>query len=117
MYFSGHIDDTAGLYPALDVLVMPSLFEGLPMVLLEAMADEYSRWWRRPWMAWLEIVEDGREGILLSGLAGGGIQPAHRQASLSAPAQREQLTGDRPETRFCGNFSREAMAKNIEADL
>lgn len=34
----GHRDDRAGFYAALDAFVLPSLYEGLPMVLLEAMA-------------------------------------------------------------------------------
>ncbi len=36
--FLGYVTDTAQLYPALDLLLMPSRFEGLPMTLLEAMA-------------------------------------------------------------------------------
>lgn len=37
--FLGHIDDRPCIYHALDVLLMTSLFEGTPMVLLEAMAS------------------------------------------------------------------------------
>lgn len=32
----GAVDDVSGIYSALDVLVMPSLFEGLPIVAVEA---------------------------------------------------------------------------------
>ncbi len=35
----GQVDDRAGFYTALDAFVLPSLFEGLPMALLEAMAS------------------------------------------------------------------------------
>lgn len=37
--FLGHVANRTGLYHALDVLMMPSEFEGTPMVLLEAMAS------------------------------------------------------------------------------
>lgn len=37
--FLGHVSDRAALYHSLDALLMPSDFEGTPMVLLEAMAS------------------------------------------------------------------------------
>lgn len=37
--FLGLVEDTAGLYSALDVLIMPSLYEGLPVSLIEAQAS------------------------------------------------------------------------------
>ena len=37
--FLGHVADRAGFYHAMDVLLMPSDFEGTPMTLLEAMAS------------------------------------------------------------------------------
>ena len=37
--FVGHISDRPGLYHAVDVLLMTSLFEGTPLVLLEAMSS------------------------------------------------------------------------------
>jgi glycosyltransferase involved in cell wall biosynthesis len=37
--FLGHVTDRASLYHALDLLLMPSDFEGTPMALLEAMAS------------------------------------------------------------------------------
>lgn len=36
--FLGHREDTCGLMRAMDIFVLPSLHEGIPMVLLEAMA-------------------------------------------------------------------------------
>src|SRR6185295_14572896 len=37
-HFLGHREDAEALYPAFDLLVLSSLYEGLPYVLLEAMA-------------------------------------------------------------------------------
>lgn len=63
--FCGYVPDTRHVYLAADVLLMPSLFEGLPMTLLEAMAM------RVPVVASAldgiaEVVEDGRDGFLVT---------------------------------------------------
>jgi len=39
VFFSGHVTDRLALFHALDALLMPSIFEGTPMTLLEAMAS------------------------------------------------------------------------------
>ena len=62
--FLGHREDTFELMQAMDIFVLPSLSEGIPMALLEAMAASRavvaSRVGGIP-----EIVEDGVEGILV----------------------------------------------------
>lgn len=63
MKFCGYVADTRSVYLATDILLMPSLFEGLPMTLLEAMAMEV------PVVASAldgiaEVVEDGVDGFL-----------------------------------------------------
>ena len=65
LHFCGYVPDARQVYLAADVLLMPSLFEGLPMTLLEAMAM------RVPVVASAldgiaEVVEDGRDGFLVS---------------------------------------------------
>ncbi len=61
--FLGHRDDAARLVGALDLLMIPSRSEGIPMVLLEALASETpvvaSRVGGIP-----EVVEDRRHGLL-----------------------------------------------------
>lgn len=61
--FAGYVADPRRVYMAADVLLMPSLFEGLPMTLLEAMAMGV------PVVASrldgiAEVVEDGVDGCL-----------------------------------------------------
>ncbi|MFA7343839.1 MAG: glycosyltransferase [Terrimicrobiaceae bacterium] len=65
LHFCGYVPDTRQIYLAADVLLMPSLFEGLPMTLLEAMSM------RVPVVASAldgiaEVVEDGRDGFLVA---------------------------------------------------
>jgi glycosyltransferase involved in cell wall biosynthesis len=62
--FLGHRDDVPRLLAASDLLVLPSLYEGLPNVVLEAMRS------RKPVVATAapgttEVVEDGRTGLLV----------------------------------------------------
>ena len=62
--FLGHRDDVPRLLAASDVLVLPSLYEGLPNVVLEAMR------FRKPVVATAapgttEVVEDERTGLLV----------------------------------------------------
>ncbi len=62
--FLGHRDDVPRLLAAADLLVLPSLYEGLPNVVLEAMR------FRKPVVATAapgttEVVEDGVTGLLV----------------------------------------------------
>ncbi len=64
LVFSGYVADTRLVYLAADVLLMPSLFEGLPMTLLEAMAMEV------PVVASdldgiAEVIQNGSDGFLV----------------------------------------------------
>lgn len=65
VHFLGHRDDAGGIIGALDMLVLPSKFEGLPNVVLEAMQAS------RPVIATRipgvdEVVADGQTGILVT---------------------------------------------------
>jgi len=62
--FLGHVDDVRDLYDVLDVFVLPSLWEGLPNAVIEAMACGL------PVVATDvggtgELVDDGRTGLLV----------------------------------------------------
>ena len=82
-------DDVADLLALADVFVMPSLFEGLPMALLEAMlarkAIIASRTAGIP-----EAIVDGREGLLVAPSDVAGLAEALRSL-LTNPARRAEL--------------------------
>jgi glycosyltransferase involved in cell wall biosynthesis len=64
IHFAGYRDDMVSVYGALDLMVMPSLDEGLPMTLLEAMAA------KRAVIASAvgavpEVIEHGQTGLLV----------------------------------------------------
>jgi glycosyltransferase involved in cell wall biosynthesis len=82
-------NDIPDLLALADVFVMPSLFEGLPMALLEAMlarkAIIASRTAGIP-----EAIIDGREGLLVAPSDVGGLAEALRTL-LTNPARRAEL--------------------------
>jgi glycosyltransferase involved in cell wall biosynthesis len=94
-------DDVADLLALADIFVMPSLFEGLPMALLEAMlarkAIIASRTAGIP-----EAIVDGREGLLVAPSDVYGLAEALRTL-LTDPARRSELADAaflRAETEF-----------------
>jgi len=65
LVFTGHRSDVRDIMAALDVVVIPSLLEGFPMITLEAMAME------KPIVTTsidgiMEQITDGREGLLIA---------------------------------------------------
>jgi glycosyltransferase involved in cell wall biosynthesis len=108
----GHREDVPDLLAAADVFVMPSLWEGLPLALLEAMlagkAVVASRTSGIP-----EAVTDGVDGLLttpgdvaeLASALRTVLQDPGRRAALAAAAQQRALTA----------FTLDAMADGYEA--
>ncbi len=107
--FAGKRKDMPGVYASLDLLALPSLTEGMPMTLLEAMAAA------KPVVATRvgavpQIVIPERTGLL--------VKPGDTQALRDALAR---MLSDRSLRESCGrqgqaivrqNFSAEAMACN-----
>ena len=110
--FLGFVADTARLYDAVDFLLMPSRFEGLPMAMLEAMAM------RVPVVASrldgiAEIIEHGVDGMLATSSAADEFA-AHLRALLDDPSRAAQIT-ERAFQKVTRDFSAERMTREVEA--
>jgi glycosyltransferase involved in cell wall biosynthesis len=108
VHWMGFRSDTQRLLAGFDVLAMPSEFEGLPLVLLEAMAHGV------PIVAHAvdgipEAVTDGQEGYLI---ARGDIRAlAERLVQLLLdPAEAERM-GERARARIDPEFTVRTMAE------
>ena len=108
--FLGHREDTDELLQALDVFVLPSLSEGIPMALLEAMAAcraiVASRVGGIP-----EIVEDGFEGFLVEPMDVDGL--AERCRQLIEYPEFARKMGEQGRKRVERDFSATAMADRV----
>lgn len=110
--FLGFVADTARLYGAIDFLLMPSRFEGLPMTLLEAMAM------RVPAVASrldgiAEIIIDGTDGLLATPDRRDEFV-AHLRLLLNTP-QRAAAVAEAAFEKVTKQFSAEQMTREVEA--
>ncbi len=110
--FLGHREDTRELIRAVDIFVLPSLSEGIPMALLEAMAASRaviaSRVGGIP-----EVIRDGVEGILVepkdvSALVEGCLR-------LLRSSDKAKELGDSARRRVDRSFSAESMAGAVRS--
>ena len=110
--FLGYVADTARLYDAVDFLLMPSRFEGLPMTLLEAMAM------RVPVIASrldgiAEIIVDGVDGLLATP-SGKDEFVAHLRTLRDDPKRAADIA-ERAFQKVTAHFSAERMTREVEA--
>jgi len=104
--------ETEELLAAADVLALPSTIEGLPYVILEAMAS------RLPVVAGRvygvpEVVEDGVTGLLVDPLRVDEIAAAIDR--LAADAALRRAMGDAGRARFEQHFTLEQQAHAMES--
>jgi glycosyltransferase involved in cell wall biosynthesis len=110
--FPGLRDDVRGYLAAIDVYLMTSIYEGLPVALLEAMAM------RRPVVATPvggipEVVRDGESGRLV----GVGDVAAAAAATLDLLGDRQRAAGLGAAARrtITERFSASAMVRRVES--
>jgi glycosyltransferase involved in cell wall biosynthesis len=110
--FTGHRDDVPRLLAAADLLVLPSLYEGLPNVVLEAMR------FAKPVVATAapgttEVVDDGRTGLLVPVHDPPALAQAIRTV-LRDPALARRL-GDAGRARVVAEFRAATMIERFAA--
>lgn len=110
VHFVGHRDDTYDFMRALDAFVLPSLHEGIPMVLLEAMALS------RPIIASdvggiPEVIRRDIDGILVPARNPGAVASAC--LSVLTDTLRAAQLGASARTRVEQSFSAGAMAAQV----
>lgn len=110
--FTGFRSDIPDILAALDLVVQPSLEEGLPVSLIEAMALG------RPIVASAvsgipELVQHGRNGLLVP--AGDSNALAGSILALLADPERRVRMGRAAQARALAEFSIERMARQYEA--
>ncbi len=114
LHVLGQREDVPDLQAAADIFVMPSLWEGLPLALLEGMiagnACVASRTSGIP-----EAIDHGVNGLLVPP---GDVDALERELGpLLQDAERRRVLGDAARTRALGEFTIEAMADRYEALL
>jgi len=110
--FAGYVADTRQVYLSADILLMPSLFEGLPMTLLEAMAMEL------PVVAsaldgMVEVIDQANDGFLVpSGSLEGFASTLSRL--IRNPGLRAQV-GSAASKKMEARFSASRMCAEVES--
>ncbi len=104
---AGQQSDMPAVYAAMDIFVLPSLNEGLPMTILEAMAAS------RPVVATRvgaipKVIYDGENGLLVNPRDTEGLRNAI--ASLLSDPERCRRMGEKAHDWVSRNYTSEAMA-------
>jgi len=108
--FPGSIRDLAGVYRAIDVFVMPSLWEGLSLAMLEAMAAG------RPMIATdvggaRDVLGDGVRGLLVPAGDAGALAGAIR--GLLVNAEKSAVMADLGSKHVRENYSVAALSRQL----
>jgi glycosyltransferase involved in cell wall biosynthesis len=111
VFFLGHREDAAVLMRDVDCLVVPSLVEGMPFVIMEAMAASKpviaSRIYGIP-----EIVLEGKTGLLVEPGSVESLLDSMR--SLCSDRELAKSMGRQGRRRVCEEFALERMARETQ---
>jgi glycosyltransferase involved in cell wall biosynthesis len=110
--FTGYRDDVASILKTIDVVALPSRWEGLPLVLLEAMAC------RKPIVATrvtgnVDVVVDGETGFLVP--SGAPEALADKLILLVRDARLRDALGQYGRKRVESEFSLDRMVAQIRS--
>jgi glycosyltransferase involved in cell wall biosynthesis len=112
VYFTGVRDDIEAILPGFDLFVSSSLWEGLPTVILEAMASEIPVVATRV-SGTVELVEDGVTGVLVA--PGDPIQLAEAILTSIARPEVGQAMAARAREYMSAHFDIRTVAQQHEA--
>jgi glycosyltransferase involved in cell wall biosynthesis len=110
--FAGHRDDARALLDELDLFVLPSWTEGLPLVVLEAMAHGRAVV-ATPVGGTPELVEDGETGVLVPPRDPGTL--AEAVGRLLADPELRRRMGEAGRARVAERFAPESMTRRVLA--
>jgi len=108
LFWAGRREDMAGVYASFDILVQPSLKEGLPMTILEGLGAG------KPMVATRvgavgTVITDGQTGLLVS--PGSADEIANAVARLIQDSSLRTRLGQAGRARVQADFSATAMAE------
>jgi glycosyltransferase involved in cell wall biosynthesis len=112
VHFLGHVSNPADVVAAVDLFVLPSLVEGLPLALLEAM---YAG---KPCIATSvggvpEVIRSGENGLLVP--AGNEIALADAIAALAGSSELRRRLAAAARTTIERSFTERAYLESLEA--
>lgn len=110
--FLGYVGDMAALYPALDMLLLTSRYEGLPITILEAMATGTVIVSARL-DGVQEILRDGEDAALVT--PGDAAEFARRVCEMIEQPELARRYADAALTKVRAGYSAEAMARAVES--
>jgi glycosyltransferase involved in cell wall biosynthesis len=110
--FLGYQEDVARFYDAIDVLLLPSVNEGTPVSVIEALAAE------RPAIATRvggipDVVRDGVDGFLVD--SGEPDDLAERLAELAADPPRRAAMGEAGRARVLERYAVDRLVDDVDA--
>ncbi|MDP6538775.1 MAG: glycosyltransferase family 4 protein [Planctomycetota bacterium] len=111
--FAGFRPDVEAVLASVDLLLLPSRWEGMPYVVLEAMAAGLPVV-ATPVDGAVDLIEDGRSGWLATEITAAALAEALSQA-LAADAESLAAVGGRGRERVAREFTREGMVDGAAA--
>jgi len=110
--FTGARDDVPSILAAADFLLLPSRWEGMPYVVLEAMAASRAVV-ATPVDGARDLIEDGVNGYLAASISVAALSGAMRRAVLAGRGRRESL-GQAGRALLDERFSVAAMVEQLD---